>query len=216
MATLPGQRAQFTWALNQYNKFGDDADKRAQFAALMAKTIGNAPLNGFSVEEVTQGQSYPADEVQKYLADQSVSGEPDISEAEAKENLKQLVDTSKIKHLGSGAGSVYAYGYQCAPDRLKIGRRDKDVIQRIAGQISTSTPDIPVLFLEIKTDKNQYLEKALHGILSFRGRKVLGGGDEWFIASAKEIEQICLYLNNEGQDNKIQANLLNLAASYSA
>jgi hypothetical protein len=213
MATLPGQRAQFTWALNQYNKFEDDADKRAQFAASMAKTISNAPSYGFSVEEVTQGQSYPADEVQKYLADHSVSVEPSISEAEAKEKLKQLVDTSKVKYLGSGGGSVYAYGYNCAPDRLKIGRTDKDVVQRIAGQISTSTPDIPVLFLEIKTDSNQYLEKALHGILSFRGQKIFGGGDEWFVNSTKEIEEIYFYLSNELQKQKAQTGLINVVAS---
>jgi hypothetical protein len=213
MATLPGQRAQFTWALNQYNKFEDDADKRAQFAASMAKTISNAPSNGFSVEEVTQGQSYPADEIQKYLADHSVAGEPGISEAEAKEKLKQLVDTSKVKYIGSGTGSVYAFGYNCAPDRLKIGRTDKDVVQRIAGQISTSTPDMPVLFLEMKTNSSLYLEKALHGILSLRGQKISGGGDEWFVTSTKEIEEIYFYISNELQIHKAQNSLLNVVAS---
>jgi T5orf172 domain len=203
MATLPGQRAQFTWALNQYKLSEDDSDKRVHFAKLMANTIRNAPSNGFSVEEVTQGQSYPADEIQKYFSDQNISTEPGISEAEASEKLKQLVDTSNAIYLGSGAGSVYAYGYRCAPDRLKIGRTDKDVIQRIVQQISTSTPDIPVLFLEIKSDKNQYLEKALHAILSYRGQKVLGGGDEWFITSPKEIEQLYVYLSNGGHDQTI-------------
>jgi hypothetical protein len=212
MATLPGQRAQFTWALNQYNTFEDDADKRAKFAASMAKTISNANLNGFSVEEVTQGQSYPANEIQKYLADNNVSAEPSISEAEAKEKLKQLVDISKVKTLGSGTGSVYAYGYNCAPDRLKIGRTDKDVIQRIAGQISTSTPDMPVLFLEMKTNSSSYLEKALHGILSFRGRKVSGGGDEWFVTSTKEIEGIYSYLSNASQTHDAQINPLSVVA----
>ena len=201
MATLPGQRAQFTWALNQYKLSEDDFDKRAHFAKLMANTIRNAPSNGFSVEEVTQGQSYPIDEIQKYLSDQNISNEPGISEAEANEKLKQLVNTSNVTHLGSGSSSVYAYGYHCAPDRLKIGRTDKDVIQRIVQQISTSTPDIPVLFLEIKSDKSQYLEKALHAILSYRGRKVFGGGDEWFITSPKEIEQLYAYLNNVSSES---------------
>lgn len=42
MATLAGQRAQFTWALNQYNKT-DDADEHAKFAKRMAKYIARGP-----------------------------------------------------------------------------------------------------------------------------------------------------------------------------
>jgi cytochrome b561 len=38
MATLAGQRAQFTWALNQYN-LAEDAEKKAYFAQRMAKYI---------------------------------------------------------------------------------------------------------------------------------------------------------------------------------
>jgi hypothetical protein len=45
MATLSGQRAQFTWALNQYN-LAEDADKKAEFARRMAQYIAAAPANG--------------------------------------------------------------------------------------------------------------------------------------------------------------------------
>ena len=62
MATLPGQRASFTWALNQYN-VAEDADKKTHYAKLMAKYIANAPTNGFTVEDVTKGQLYPVAEV---------------------------------------------------------------------------------------------------------------------------------------------------------
>lgn len=62
MATLAGQRAQFTWALNQYNK-AEDAEQRAYFAKRMAKHIAAAPVNGFAVDDVTQGQVYPVAEV---------------------------------------------------------------------------------------------------------------------------------------------------------
>ena len=75
MATLPGQRAQFTWALNQYN-LAEDADKKAEFARRMAKYIAGAPGNDFTVEQVTQGQLYPAAEVARYLAS------PDIPDAD--------------------------------------------------------------------------------------------------------------------------------------
>jgi hypothetical protein len=58
MATLAGQRAQFTWALNQYN-LKEEPDERAKFARRMAKYIASAPANGFAVEQVTQGQAIP-------------------------------------------------------------------------------------------------------------------------------------------------------------
>jgi hypothetical protein len=61
MATLAGQRAQFTWALNQYN-LSEDPQTRAKFAKTMAKYIAAAPENGFTVDEVTQGQIYPSSE----------------------------------------------------------------------------------------------------------------------------------------------------------
>src|SRR5215469_12840462 len=47
---------------------------------------------------------------------------------------------------------LYVYGYRCAPDRLKIGSTEVDTVQRIAAQITTSTPFKPVLLIEIKTD----------------------------------------------------------------
>jgi len=196
MAKLPGQRAQFTWALNQYNKL-DDSAQQDHFVRVMAKYIRNAPVYGFSVEDVTQGQSYPADKVQKYLDDPTIGSEPDISEAQAIEKVEQLVDTSGVRRRGDGSGIVYAYGYRCAPDRLKIGSTNTDAVQRIAAQIGTSTPDIPVLFLEIRTDKCRVLERALHAILEYRGRKILGGGDEWFRISLLEVEQLYETLSTE-------------------
>ena len=65
------------------------------------------------------------------------------------------------------------------------------MIERIADQIGTSTPDKPVLFLEVKTHNSRALEKALHSILSYREKKVFGGGDEWFRTSVEEVERLC-------------------------
>ncbi len=67
MATLAGQRAQFTWALNEYNK-SDDPDTHVKFARRMAKYIAAAPSHDFTKEQVTQGQTYPA-EVDHYVND---------------------------------------------------------------------------------------------------------------------------------------------------
>jgi hypothetical protein len=77
MATLAGQRAQFTWSLRQYN-LAEDQETRAKFAARMAKYVAAAPSLGFSVDAITQGQDYPAAEVRQYLDDPSVSAEPEI------------------------------------------------------------------------------------------------------------------------------------------
>ena len=53
MATLAGQRAQFTWALNQYN-LSEDPDTRTHFAKRMAKYIAAAPTNGFTADQITR------------------------------------------------------------------------------------------------------------------------------------------------------------------
>jgi T5orf172 domain len=187
MATLPGQRASFTWALNQYKLAEDDEDKKEHFTKLMAKYIANAPSNGFTVEQVTQGQLYPDAEVAQYIKNPTLSAEPGITEGEALEQISHAVDTSDIVKLGEGPKAIYAYGYKCAPDRLKIGLTEGDVVQRIAAQISTSTPDKPILFLEIRTHDCASLEKVIHATLAYRGRKIDGGGTEWYKTSREEI-----------------------------
>jgi hypothetical protein len=80
-----------------------------------------------------------------------------------------------------------------------VGCTDGDTVQRIAAQIGTSTPDMPVLFLEIKTDNSRALERALHAILTYRGLKVNGGGAEWFKTSIEEIERLFDFVK-QGQD----------------
>jgi len=143
MATLAGQRAQFTWALNQYN-LAEDADRRDFYARRMAKYIAAAPVNGFTAEQVTKGQLYPVAEVAQYLSVAAdIDTDPDISEGQALSAIAQAVDVSDVLRLGDGPTVVYAYGYQCAPDRLKIGLTQGDTVQRIAAQISTGTPDRP-------------------------------------------------------------------------
>ena len=59
MATLAGQRAQFTWALRQYN-LAEDPEKQAFYAQRMARYIATAPANGFTVEQVRARQGLTA------------------------------------------------------------------------------------------------------------------------------------------------------------
>ncbi len=179
MPTLPGQRAQFTWALRQYN-LAEDAEKKADFARRMARYIAAAPANGFTVEQVTQGQLYPAAEVARYIDSAGTDTDPGISEGEALQEIAEAVDTTGVVRLGEGPRVVYAYGYRCAPDRLKIGLTEGSAVDRIAAQISTGTPDKPVLWLEIRTHDCGSLEKAIHATLEYRGKKISGGGKEWF------------------------------------
>ncbi len=189
MATLAGQRAQFTWALNQYN-LAEDAEKKAYYAKRMAKYIAAAPANGFTVEQVTQGQLYPVAEVAQYVPTAGSDVDSGISEDEALNEIAEAVDTSDVLRLGDGKSVVYAYGYRCAPDRLKIGLTEGDAVQRIAAQISTSTPDKPRLLLEIRTHNCGSLERAIHAILEYRGNKIPGAGKEWFKTTRDEVVSI--------------------------
>ncbi|HEY3908475.1 MAG TPA: GIY-YIG nuclease family protein [Stellaceae bacterium] len=107
------------------------------------------------------------------------------------------VDTSKMQEFGEGLQSVYVYGFDFAPNRLKIGKAEAEPIKRVASQITTATPGIPTLFIIFHTDDCHNLEKAMHRILSFRQRKVVGGGDEWFHTNCDELIEIfrfCLTL----------------------
>lgn len=176
MATLAGQRAQFTWALNQYNLAEDD-EKRAYFAKRMSTYIRAAPNNEFTIEQVTQGQTYPTAEVERYLdlADPD-AGPEEITESQALHAVEEAVDTADVVRLGEGQKVVYAYGYRCAPDRLKIGSTTGETVERIIAQIGTSTPDKPVLFLEIRTHDCSSLERAIHATLEYRGAKIVGAG----------------------------------------
>lgn len=136
MATLAGQRAQFTWALNQYN-LAEDPETRTHFAKRMAKYISAAPNYGATADEIIRDKNYPAAEVAQYVNDPSIAAEPDISEEQALRTVEAAVEVSDVKRIGEGEGIVYAYGYACCPDRLKVGSTETDAVQRITTQIGT-------------------------------------------------------------------------------
>jgi T5orf172 domain len=193
MATLPGQRAQFTWALNQYNR-SDDPDTRKRFIRAMAKYIAAAPSNGFTVDQVTQGQSYPAAEVNEVITANG-SEDPGITEEQAQRTVEASVGSSDVMRIGDGAAVVYAYGYRCCPDRLKVGSTEADTLQRIAAQIGISTPDKPVLYMEIRTNGCRLLERAIQAVLDAKGHKIAGEGAEWFRVNRDKILAIYQFIN---------------------
>lgn len=186
---LAGQRAKFSRARAIYFTSGDEAHKR-RAVELMAEVLADAPANGFNEETVTQGEDVP-DEVRRQSAGMERPPAASDEDDEALVNeLRLNVDVSEVLVLGEGEESVYAYGYRCAPDRLKIGSAAGDAIARVAAQIGTGTPDRPMLQLVIKTHDCRALERALHGIFHWRGCRVAGAGAEWFHTTRDDIVQV--------------------------
>ena len=188
---LAGQRMKFTKARAVYYQTDDDAE-RQKALRLMAEVLAQAPANGFSESEVTQEAGVP-DEVRH--ATTSVPAEPQEADEEHDNRetsiqLSDTVDTTDLVEIGHGEQAVYAYGYPCAPDRLKIGRSNGDVVARVANQIYTGTPDKPSLYLIIYTHDSAVLERILHGVFRFHGKKIAGAGAEWFRVGRDEVVRV--------------------------
>jgi hypothetical protein len=99
MVALSGQRTQFTWALNEYNR-SDDPSVRAGFVRHMAASIRNAIAAGFAKDEVVRGKSYPAEEVQAALSHPDLAPEVGVSEVQAKESFQNSVDSINARRKG--------------------------------------------------------------------------------------------------------------------
>ena len=183
---LAGQRAKFTKALQDFNTT-DDEGVRATAVDKMAQALRDAPAFGFREDDVTQGQDVPAAVVETLKAG-TVDAMPAADDDDALvAEVATTVDTRDLAEFGDGASCVYAYGYACAPDRLKIGRADGDAVARVAAQITTSTPDKPRLVVVLHTDDAGALERGLHAWFQLRGRRLEGGGKEWFQVTKDEV-----------------------------
>ena len=74
--------------------------------------------------------------------------------------------------------------------RCKIGKADKDPETRVHNQ-TRGVPDPPHIGLLFRTDAHSALEKAIHGILTVRGRHLkLDQRKEWFLTNPKEVKEI--------------------------
>jgi hypothetical protein len=180
---LAGQRAKFSRARAVFYTTGDET-QRQRAAQLMAEVLAEAPVNGFSEEDVTQGADVPSEP--RSLAQALIVESDENAEALIQE-LKLSVDVERVRHFGQGEEFVYAYGYDCAPDRVKLGSCVGDVVARVAAQISTGTPDKPVLLLKIATHDCRALERALHAVFRLKGKQIVGAGAEWFLVSPDEV-----------------------------
>lgn len=111
------------------------------------------------------------------------------------------VEYSADKTIGTGEKSVYVYYYDTYKKyaeacgkciwECKIGRTDKDPLQRVFGQAGTCYPELPHIALIIKCDNSSQLELALHNILKIRNQWIEGApGTEWFLTSPTEVENL--------------------------
>ena len=187
---LAGQRATFTSAPEDFNT-AEEESVRVHAIEKMAQVLADAPVFGFPEADVTQSRDVPAPVVDRVRSG-DVRARSKV-EAEAEDERVYLADVetavalSAVREFGDGSAAVYAYGYACARNWLKIGRTDGDVVARVTAQINTSTPERPRLELIFWTDRPRPLERARHAWFEFRGRKVDGGGQEWFAVDSDHV-----------------------------
>ncbi len=100
--------------------------------------------------------------------------------------------------VGTGVGAVYLYylptyrlhaenrGEKSWP--CKIGRTDRDPVNRVLSQAATALPEKPHIALIVRTSQPLAWESALHGVLTLRGLRIENSpGVEWFLTSPQEV-----------------------------
>ncbi len=113
----------------------------------------------------------------------------------------KTVHYTSDKVIGCGENAVYVYYYDVYKKmadlekadfwECKIGRTDKDPLQRVLGQAGTCYPELPHIALIIRCEDSSLLESTIHNILKMRKRWIsTAPGVEWFLTSPTEIEEI--------------------------
>ena len=143
----------------------------------------------------------------------TISSRPEIEKSSVKPRLghrktihagEPQARTRSVLHpektIGSGNGCVYVYSYPIYQStaeskgetvwECKVGKTVNNPAVRVKEQ-TTGMPENPKIYLAIETDKPELLEKIIHNILDFRGKKKYDApGTEWFIISPSEVEDI--------------------------
>lgn len=105
------------------------------------------------------------------------------------------------KIIGEGDNSIYLYYYESYKElsylrnsvyyACKIGRTDRDPLQRIYSQMGTCFPEKPHIALIIKCNNSVEIEKTIHSILKIRKKQMKDSpGKEWFLTNPEEVEEI--------------------------
>lgn len=104
------------------------------------------------------------------------------------------------REVGRGDQIVYCYYLDAYRQRaesrgsrrwpIKVGMTTGELRHRMA-QHATGAPEAPTVALVIRTDNAALLEKTVHGVLTYRGRRDdPSGGSEWFVSNPGEILEI--------------------------
>lgn len=110
----------------------------------------------------------------------------------------EVVTVQADKVIGQGDESVYVYYYDtykkyaeiCGNDvwQCKVGRTERDPLQRVLSQAGTCYPELPHIALVIKCENSLLVETALHSILKLRKQWIESApGVEWFLTSPEEV-----------------------------
>jgi hypothetical protein len=124
---------------------------------------------------------------------------------EPNEKISECEDYATDLVLGEGDSAVYLYylpTYQSNSKSqgrntwaCKIGKTNRDPLQRIISQASTALPEKPKIAVIIKTDNPHVLEQAVHSILTYRNKQIETAlGKEWFDTSPDEFLQIVQFI----------------------
>jgi hypothetical protein len=122
-----------------------------------------------------------------------------------------LLEVDKI--IGMGDSTVYLYYlpiYRIMAENngesvwpCKIGRTDRDPLERILAQAGTALPEKPHLALIVKTKHPSYMENALHSVLKLRGKHIKQlPGSEWFLTSPDEVLELVKFFDPTLSENE--------------
>ncbi|UOR13594.1 GIY-YIG nuclease family protein [Halobacillus amylolyticus] len=128
---------------------------------------------------------------------------------ETSEAIKEEYDADFV--FGEGSGTVYLYylpTYEMNSSNLekntwacKIGKTDRDPLQRVLTQASTALPEKPKIAVIIKTNNSHVLEQSIHNILTYRNKKIETAlGNEWFDTNPDEFLEIVQFITQSRYD----------------
>ena len=147
--------------------------------------------------QINPSPDHPEKEVSESIEPPDIPDEEEIIEP----------DVPSERSIGSGEGSVYLYYFplyrEVAESKgesvwpCKIGRTEGDPVLRVRSQAATAIPEEPEIALTIRTDAPPDMEKAIHAILTVRGRCKEAPGKEWFITNPREVEEIHAFIVSE-------------------
>jgi hypothetical protein len=130
-------------------------------------------------------------------------GDTDVTvvDESAASDFRLTASLSAEQTLGSGTGAIYVYYLPTyrrhAHERgegvwpCKIGRTDRDPLERILAQAATALPERPIVSVVLRTSNPIAWEAALHGILTIRGLRMKDSpGSEWFLTSPEQLLEL--------------------------